>query len=374
MDDLVKHISQGYGTECHAQFALDMDGKRQVITDYEPMKLSTFRAFFAKEGTVFQEPVIYIEQAIITVIFCGCAAPMYVWFNKDAGVGAGDASMRRWLGEQEARMREFAMIMTVLASLLLSFYTAMAVSRWWAIRTGGVGGIKSAAMQLEMLISQMVTQEPQVLDSIRRYARTSLILVFMWRRKKLGTMKEDLVAMKLLTAEEADKMLTWNHCLHETVWAWQSAVVCMLWQEGKIRSDQLLRSLLEECSKGRAAVQCIHTHLAVKIPMQYVHLLGLLVKMHNLVLAIIMGVLFGAAVRNGEIIICVQLAGRTLLLPLLFNAILLINAELSDPFDGAPTDFPGLQYSNGLEKDGSAFVEASQNMPNWLARRSPLPV
>jgi len=107
--------------------------------------------------------------------------------------------------------------------------------------------------------------------------------------------------------------------------------------------------------------------------MQYVHLLGMLVKVHNLILAVIMGFLFGAAVRNQEIIICLQLAGRTLILPLLFNAILLINAELSDPFDGHPTDFPGNALSAGLEKDANSLVKAYHNMPEWMARRNPLP-
>merc|ERR1719160_1290659 len=108
--------------------------------------------------------------------------------------------------------------------------------------------------------------------------------------------------------------------------------------------------------------------------MQYIHLLGLLVKAHNVVLSIIMGCLFGAAVRNGEYIIMAQLFGRTLILPLLFNAILLINAELSDPFDGHPTDFPGHAYVTALDKDGSAVVTASKNMPEWMAKRNPLPV
>lgn len=270
-------------------------------------------------------------------------------------------------------MREFAMILMVLASLLLSFYTAMAVGRWWVIRAAGVGGIKSACMELEMLISQNVTQDIQVLDSIRRYARASLFLVFIWRRDQLGEMEEMMTTQGLLTQQEASALKGWNHVLHETIWSWQSAIVCTLWQEGKIKSDQLLRTLLERCSDGRSAIQCIHTHLAVKIPMQYVHLLGFLVKMHNVILSVIMGSLFGAAVRNSEIIICVQLAGRTLILPLLFNAILLINAELADPFDGGPTDFPALAYSKALDLDGSSFVKASQNQPEWMARRNTLP-
>merc|ERR1719491_2227694 len=131
----------------------------------------------------------------------------------------------------------------------------------------------------------------------------------------------------------------------------------MLYKEKKIKSEQLFSMLLDRCSQGRAAVQ-------------KVHLLGFLVKMHNVVLAIIMGFLFGAAVRNAEIIICLQLFGRTLLLPFLFNAILLINAQLSDPFSGSATDFPGNAYQSGLEKDCKGVVAAHENMPDWVVARS----
>jgi len=381
VDDWCDHVTAAYGTKSHGKFAPCTYGVSQVITDYEPLKFSSFRVFFAVRGTILQDSVLLIEQVLITLIFFGAALPVYIYFNADSmgDTKKDDMSIRKWLDSQEGRMREFAMIMTFLSSLLLAFYTTMAVARWWVIRTAGVGGIKAAEMELTMMISQMVTQEAQVLDAIRRYARASFMLIFLWRRKKIETAKQDLTSSGLLTNQEVDALMSCragpkHACLHEVIWAWQSAIVFTLYQQKKIKSEQLFRQLLESCSNGRMAVQVIHTHLAVRIPMQYVHLLGFLVKMHNLVLAIIMGALFGAAVRNGETIICCQLFGRTLILPLLFNAILLINAELSDPFDGHPTDFPGHAFSNDLEKTGKSFVAAYQNMPDWMAQRSRMPV
>jgi len=374
MDDFCSHIRDAYGAAPHATYTQSFDGTGDVLTDYEPLKFSSFRVFFLSKGTVLREPILLIEQMIITTIFFGFAIPVYIYFRQDLGSDRhGAVSLRLWLDNQEGKMRAFAMIMTTLAAFLLSFYTSMAVGRWWAMRTGGVGGIKAATVELEMYVCQLVTQEPQVLEAIRRYGRTSLILVFLWRRKQLSTLKEALVSRELLTEHEADQLLKWNHNLHETIWAWQTGIVTMLYKEGKIKSDQLFNLLLERCSKGRAAVQLVHTHLAVRIPMQYVHLLGLLVKMHNTVLAMIMGILFGAAVRRNEIIICVQLFGRTLILPFLFNAILLINAELSDPFDGSGTDFPGSAYEKNLDKDCKGLVSATQNMPDWLATRAGFP-
>merc|ERR1719253_920490 len=172
------------------------------------------------------------------------------------------------------------------------------------MRSGGVGGIKAATVDLELLLYQSVTQDKKILSAIRRYGRTSLFLIFMWRRqmtKDNDELKQALHSRGLLEPDEIEQLLKWKkHCLHETIWAWQMAIVNKMYQEGKIKSDQLYSILLQKVLDGRAAVQLVHTHLAVRVSMQYVHLLGLLVKMHNLVLALIMGFLFGAAVRSRE--------------------------------------------------------------------------
>jgi len=377
LSETLESLQEGYGTECHAKFAkAPRPGHKdaECMVDYEPLKLSTFRVFCASKGTVITDPVLFVEQILITLVFVAAAAPVYYLFKSDiAETHKGDdVSMRKWISTQESKMRAFAMIMTNLAAFLLSFYTSISVARWWAMRTGGVGGIKAATLDLEWLLYQNVTQEEKVLSAVRRYGRASLMLIFLWRQNELNidNMKEELMSHDILTEQEVDKLLKWNHCLHETIWAWQGGIVTMLHKEGKIKSDHLFNTLLQRCTEGRAAVQLVHTHLAVRVPMQYVHLLGLLVKMHNLVIAIIMGCLFGMALKESEVIICVQTFARTLILPFLFNAILLINAELADPFNGSETDFPGTVYQAALDKDCKGFIAASQNMPAWLAARS----
>lgn len=337
------------------------------VVDYEPSKLSTFRAFFAVSGTVLEDPVLFTEQAILTAIFFACAAPVYYSFHsKSENAGM---SVNHWLDSQEAKMRAFSTIMTTLAAFLLSFYTSITVNRWWTIRTQGVGAIKAAAMELEMFVHQLVTEDEQVLSAIRRYARASLCLIFLWRRGTLGNMKEELTSRGILFEEECDKLAEWNHNLHESIWMWEAAIISMLHDEGKIKNPPFLCFLLGRVSQGRTGVQVIATHLSVKVPMQYVHLLGFLVKMHNLVIAVLMGILFGAAVRDAQVIICCQLFGRTLVMPLLFNAILLINAELSDPFDGGNADFPASKYDKAIENDAKAKISAANNLPAFIAKR-----
>jgi len=355
-------------TEPAVTLKIGYDGTPRII-DYEPLKLSSFSVFTLHTATIFENPVLLVEQVFITVIFCMCATPVYIMFNQKSEHSSnrhGAVTMNQWLDSQEEKMRQFAMIMTTLAAFLLSFYTSICVGRWWTIRTQGVGGLKKAAVELELYVCQFVTKDEQILSSIRRYTRASLILVCLWRRKQLDQMKEHLVGRDILTEEEADLLLKWNHCLHETIWSWQGATIALLSKEGKIPSQPLLCFLLNRVSEGRTAAQCIHTHLAVRVPMPYVHLLGFLVKIHNTILAIIMGTLFGAAVRDGRTIICIQLFGRTLILPFLFNAILLINAELADPFDGGVAGFPCSVYETALENDCKGMVSADKHKPDWM--------
>jgi len=366
------HWADAYSfKESHATLEKGMDGSLKVI-DYDVSKLSTFRVFGAVSGTVLTDPILLTEQFLITIVFMLFAGPTYLFFNRKFG---GDVSVNHWLDGQEEKMRAFSMILTMLAAFLLSFYTSITVARWWTMRTAGVGGIKAAAMELEMYINEFVTKDEQVLSAIRRYARASLAMVFLWRRGSLDTVKQSLVDKGILFEDEADALLSWNHNLHESIWAWQTGIVTSLQQEGKIAAGPFLCFLLERCSNGREAVQLISTHLSVRVPMQYVHLLGVMVKLHNIILAVLMGILFGGAVRDARLIICCQLFGRTLIMPFLFNAILLINSELSDPFDGGPADFPGNKLQMSIENDGKAFLSASKNVPEWISkRRTPVTV
>lgn len=358
-----------YGAGSHATFVKPKHSSEECLVDYEPLKLSSFKVFFIKRGTIFQNPVLWTEQFLITLIFIGFSLPVYWYFRSEVHSSdkkGADVSVRRFIREQEGKMRAFASIMTGLAAFLLSFYTSITVTRWWAMRAGGVGAIKAATVDLQMLLYQCVTREEQVLSAVRRYGRASLLLIFLWRRQEIDNMKEHMTKHEILNESECDQLLKWKHCYHETIWAWQTGIVTRLHRQGKIKSDQMYGLLLQKCLDGRSAAQLVHTHLAVRVPMQYVHLLGLLVKMHNMVLAVIMGLLFGAAFRNGHYILCIQLFGRTLILPFLFNAILLINCDLSDPFETGTADFPGEIYQEALDKDCVGILGATQNMPDWL--------
>eukprot|EP00928_Gymnodinium_smaydae_P087489 TRINITY_DN71746_c0_g1_i1.p1 TRINITY_DN71746_c0_g1~~TRINITY_DN71746_c0_g1_i1.p1 ORF type:complete len:448 (-),score=90.74 TRINITY_DN71746_c0_g1_i1:27-1286(-) len=357
---------EAYSTSPHCTLE---DG---VVVDYEPYKLASLRNLSAVKGTVLLDPLLLVEMVILTLLFLLAAVPLLLYQL----LGQNDSAhyVHEKLQAQESNIRKFSMIMTMLAAFLLSLYMGIMVGRWWTIRTAGVGAIKAAAADLQMFVSQFVTRDEEVLSAIRRYARASLRLIFLWRRQLLENEKEmevNLVDTGILTKDELALLTSskWNHNLYESIWAWEVSIIETLHQEGLIKGEQMLMMLLQKCCDGRAGVQTIVTHLAVKVPMQYVHLLGFIVKLHNLIVAGLMGICFSVALKERNVIICLQLYGRTLLMPFLFNAILTICAELSDPFDGGAGDFPQKRYDAGIEKDARSLTIAGQHLPAWLEER-----
>merc|ERR1719324_986391 len=105
-------------------------------------------------------------------------------------------------------------------------------------------------------MQQICPEDKEVLEAISRYGRASLKLIFLWRRNEKIT-EETLKpiwnqeAKKLLTEDEAKLLLEWNHNLHETIWAWQMGIVKMMHAEGRIPTDQMLRSLVHYVENGR---------------------------------------------------------------------------------------------------------------------------
>lgn len=337
-----------------------------AILDYDPMKMSTYRVFCVS-GSSFRHPVLIMEQIITTMVFFLVAMPVVYWADFKVG---RKQTIAMWLEEQEDNMRSFAVIMTGVTTFLLSFYMSMGVSRWWTIIVDGIGNMEESLMELHLYTYQLVTKDATLTSAIRRYARSSLFLIVLWRRGKMAEMKE-LFAKKgdLLTPAECDKLLKVNHNLHETIWAWITDIVTMLYEEGKIESDCLLQLLLERCTKGRGAVQLIHTYIANKVPMHYVHILGFLVKLHNGILALLMGALFGVSIRNHNWIMGIMLFCRTLLLPSLFNSILLLVSELSDPFDGGMQDLPTSFLDDHWERSAVAYTRCTEHAPAWILER-----
>lgn len=356
-------LVSSYGLhETHCE--IEKDEHTEQVTTYDPKKLTTLRVFFVVQGTVLQNPVLWTELLFEVLLFTAVTLPMVFFPPK---------MYSEWVTSNGDKVRSFTTLMSGLAAFLLAFYTSVTINRWWHMRSKGIARIWDACIHLMTLIANFVKQDEQVLSAIQRYARASLMLLFMERRG-YGHKVQRLVHRDVLTEDEAHQLyLATNHVKQsrpQTMWCWIHAIVAQLRDEGLIKPDPFLSCLVAHCRDGAEGVALIGHQLSTPIPMSYIHLLGLLVKAHNVCLALLMGLLMADAVRTGQVVQCCQIVGRTMLCPFLYNAILLIDDELQDPFSGESSNFPMMRYDDIMMKDSHAVIHAREHLPKWIKERS----
>lgn len=333
------------------------------VQQYDPAPLLSFGVFRTISGTFLSNPLIWIEQGIVMGVF----ALVAFFFHIYPRMAMSTANPQIWkaFNEKDADIRNFCQLMSTMATFLLGFFTSLNVARWWRLRTEGIGAIWSATSQLCMFLSQNVTRDEDVLSSIRRYARASLMLVFMRQRgyiDQLGILKH----RGILTADEVGQMQKWNTNLAESVWTWIAHILFMLYDQGLVKSEQQYVFLLDRVSKGRAGAATICAQLGTPIPMQYVHFIGLMVKVHNIGVAALMGTICAGNIFLNRRLMCVTITLRVFFLPMLYNSILFINEEIMNPFSGDLMDFPMQKFDQAIDSDGKSYVDAGKHLPSWM--------
>lgn len=328
------------------------------IQSYDVQKLTTVRVFLAFSGTVLTDVILWVETILNALVFWTIfAGVMYLHWD----------GLEKFVGK-ESNIRSFIAMFTTLVGLLLSFYTSLNIRRWWDMRMLGVGGIWQASSKLTLQISQGVTRDPDVLDAIWRYAAGSLAFLFLMRRKTPDDLGM-LVEQKLLTPAEMQQMMRTPAAQRaEAIWSWLGAMVSQLHEQKMISGPPQYAGLMNTVDDGRGGANVINSYLETPIPMAYIHLLGLMVKLHNVMVAMLMGILSAKHAMSGDELGAFRTMFRAFFMPFLYNSILLINDDMTDPFSGDLSDFPLLKLVQGIKEDAKAMVEcgSAENLPAWL--------
>jgi len=340
----------------------------ETVVDYDLQRTATTADLFTFKGTVLSNSILWIEQCIIVAVFGLVGTGAYFYGR----------AVSEELTESKSSLSSFTSIMSGLAAFLLGFYTSLSVGRWWRLRTSGVGNIWSSCSQLSLLISQMATRDEKILSAVRRYARASLMVIFLKRRHGAQELKSRLGSLSdwgVLTEDEVEQLRSYNNNLAESIWTWNVNIVTQLYQQGLIKTEWQYTYILERAMLGRSGAALIGAQMGTPIPFQYVHLLSFLVKLHNLMLALVFGAFFGYDLGSGtmNVVEAVQVIGRVMLVPFLYNSLLIINETLADPFGSmSMNDFPMTKYEKGIESDGASYVEAGANLPDLLTSKRKL--
>lgn len=331
---------------------------------YDVKSLTTLKVFGSASGTVLYNATLWKETAMMAFIY---------WFLFVPGYHLRWKGFSEFVGK-ESTIRAFIAMFSTLIGLLLSFYTALNLGRWWQMRMA-VQSIQEGSKKLSMMVSQGCTQDQVLLQTINRYARASLYLLFAASQMEHGQDPPRVKAVKsgFLTQEECDKLGKLNPHMTfvqaETLWVWLANVVTRLHDQGLTKGAPHYCALLGAVDKGRAGICDVQTYLETPIPIGYVHLLCLMVKLHNVILTVLMAmvaVMLTGGDKGFQIVAMFRVSVRAFFMPFLYNALLVLNAEVTDPFGGDAGDFDWSNFDANLAMSGKSYATAANFLPRSL--------
>lgn len=278
----------------------------------------------------------------------------------------------------------------VFLPFLFGIYLNNIFTRWWTMRTLGIGDLNNSVNNLCVIAASHFggPEGARPRHLLVRYGLLSLELIFRGARNTHGDLS-DLVSSGSMSQSEEKALMDMPAAVKaQAVWAW----VQMLMDE-QFRMNRIPRELYipvqNEIMKGRTAVKTIFTHLSTPMPFAYVHLMACLVHVNLLLLALQAGMVCTQAI--GKILLLhskaeskehleaigikqdgeagMHMFAQVLLLvmvPVLYLGFLELAIEMTDPFGTDHNDFPRAMIHNAMQDECEGIFKAAEAPPAEL--------
>eukprot|EP01084_Bolivina_argentea_P114931 204508_1 len=236
------------------------------------------------------ESQILFEELLYALIFCLCVflvafnLETHAWFDSNNTVASSG----------------FKTIFAFLAGLYLSLH----ITRWWRLRTNGIGNIWGASTAIANLLGPLYKyykkKYPSNIDElidilkhihrIKRLCQASLALVFV-RHKQDGFTWDSLVELDILTETQHDNIKSVPASHPEYVWHLiQCELLSLKHNHNKIYEISLDNniSLQSQVLKGRSGAGLIGAQIGTQLPVTYAHFVTVIGKLLNISMCITM--------------------------------------------------------------------------------------
>lgn len=344
------------GTEGHVNLEQGYDNIQPRA--YKSAQFINFKVLFMMTGTLLWNPILWTEQVLnfalmaTTVAYLHWKPPRHLIIHLD---------------EEDPDIRAFCSLLSSLAAFLLSFLMAIRITKWWNLRIN-LQQLTHANAHTQLLLSMYVTKDFELLDAISRYIRASIMTMFIKARGYFDSL-EVLKIRGILTASEYNRLQTMSKHGQEvdkTLWCWHAGIIKKLLDAGLITSDTLYQEILcliDEYLQGWYSIQ---TELQTQIPMKYVHLMGWMIKVHNLILSVMMGILAWGVLRRHHYVMVALSISRVFVVTFVYNGILVIDQELGNPFCGNLSGFSMEAFDYEVYNTMDVITSAVHHMPHSL--------
>ena len=264
---------------------------------------------------------------------------------------------------------------------LVGPYIGGSVTRWWAVRKDGIGGLWGAVDDLCMwaaaYFDQKTSADRTARSLVLRYGLLSHALLYKQARGEEDQLDDLLAAGLLLPHEQEALQPLASKPL--VVWAWLShfwaqALAGELQVTPIPHAAQLAPMVLGKCAQGRGALGLSLSYVDSQQPFPYVHLLALLTDLALIVNAAAVGLSVGRDLQDADthraevmlLLLCAFL--RIGAFVLVFNGLLAVAVVLDNPLGDDSADLPALAYHSYMKKECDSFsaaVDAIDKHHGW---------
>ena len=335
-------------------------GTRQII-GYSTDAVTTL-AFLRTTGTVLASRFIWIQTAGLAAI---CILVFIVGHLTQCFAGLST--------------EKFASIVTFmngLTTFILSLFISLTLARWWALRYSCLGELWNQVAELTTLASSYLSdndEQRRLRDGLIRYSLLSHALVFkqaQGRDEKSpdGPLFTELRSRGLVTHAEARHLA--DHAVKaEVPWVWCFKLIARAVKTGLLepglRYDFHVRAL-----KGRSAVTNIFVYIHTKLPLLYVHMIVLLVKLTMILWAFQTGIVMAQSANeentgtsSADILPNFALQ---LFVPLIYQSALELHRKLHNPFLEHSSGFPERTYLSAMRSQCSDIRAAADAVESFF--------
>eukprot|EP00931_Biecheleriopsis_adriatica_P047600 TRINITY_DN27457_c0_g1_i1.p1 TRINITY_DN27457_c0_g1~~TRINITY_DN27457_c0_g1_i1.p1 ORF type:complete len:576 (-),score=94.25 TRINITY_DN27457_c0_g1_i1:61-1671(-) len=351
-------------------------GKQKIIR-YDFAKLinvGPFLTLFAK-GTVFNiDRTIFLNMTKYIIIF-GIAMLNMILLDDESLSEFSEKSLPAF-EVSTGNLQRFC-------PFLFGLFVSTMLGRWWALRTQGVGSVADHIVNVSCFLTANAARRlPRKSDwdlfrvehnKVIRFGMASLSCLA-WESRGGGRL-EDLVKLGFVSESEKEHLENCSpHTRAEVLWCWMGCIASELMEMVKLPAPNL-NMLFNDLNAGLDGVHAVHQYLGTQLPFPYVHMICLLVDIHNIVVAITSGLKFGAAYSQGLAFDCVIEALQLVIVPTMYQGLLQICMFLSDPMGDDFIDFPILEYQLQVQEACQSMVETTRKIceERWAEQRGPLP-
>lgn len=345
-------------------------GQAKIVRyDFQQLlKIGPFMTCFM-QGTVFNlEKSIFLHILVYSVLFA--IAAIYTLVQASSPTFDAVFSMTD-------NLQRFC-------PFLFGMFVSVMLNRWWTMRTDGIGNVADHIINVScFLISNGARKLPKKEDwelfiavhaKVVKYGIASLTCIAQECRGNTGL--SGVLSMGLITEHEKGLLESpiQEKAASTVLWCWMGTLSAELMEMVSLPPPNV-NMLYNEIRLGIQGIQTLHHFLDTQMPFPYVHMITLLVNLHNMLVAAVAGLKFGIALERNSLGDCAAQIIQVLVVPTLYMGLLQVTNLLSNPMGEDIIDFPILEYQLEVSESCSTMLKNGRFLyeKRWVEGLSPLP-